>query len=123
MKLSFDRVSRPTGLVGVLLLCGLTVVGCSKKEESADKSDETKVEVVTTNPVVKCDDQMALTQLTQSVKSTLGAQSQNLFKNYADNVFTIDFLRQRSYLIFNVYNNWAMSINALYHGVVLYNEN
>ena len=86
MKLSFDRVSRPTGLVGVLLLCGLTVVGCSKKEESADKSDETKVEVVTTNPVVKCDDQMALTQLTQSVKSTLGAQSQNLFKNYADNV-------------------------------------
>ena len=84
MKLSFDRVSRPTGLVGVMLLCGLTAVGCSKKEESTDKSDEAKVEVVTTDPVVQCDDQVALTQLTQTVQSTLGSQSQRLFNSYAE---------------------------------------
>lgn len=84
MKLSFDRVSRPAGLVGVMLLCGLTAVGCSKKEESTDKSDEAKVEVVTTDPVVQCDDQVALTQLTQTVQSTLGSQSQRLFNSYAE---------------------------------------
>lgn len=84
MKLSFDRVSRPTSLVGVMLLCGLTAVGCSKKEESTDKSDEAKVEVVTTAPVVQCDDQVALTQLTQTVQSTLGSQSQRLFNAYAE---------------------------------------
>ncbi len=84
MKLSFDRVSRPAGLVGVMLLCGLTVVGCSKKEEPTDKSDEAKVEVVTDDPVVQCDDQIALTQLTQTVQSTLGSQSQRLFNAYAE---------------------------------------
>ncbi|WP_296402973.1 hypothetical protein [Psychrobacter sp.] len=84
MKLSFDCGSRPINLVGVLLLCGLTAVGCSKKEESTEKSEKTKVEVVTTAPVVQCDDQMALTQLTHSIQSSLGSQTQNLFNNYAD---------------------------------------
>ena len=84
MKLSFDRVSRPTNLVGVILLCGLTAVGCSKKEESTDdKTDDNNVEVVTTAPVVQCDDQMALTQLTHTVQSTLASQSQKLFTAYA----------------------------------------
>ena len=85
MKLSFDRMSRPTSLVGVMLLCGLTAVGCSKKEEPTDNSDEANVEVVTTDPVVQCDDQVALTQLTQTVQSTLGSQSQKLFTSYAEN--------------------------------------
>lgn len=84
MKLSFVRVSRPTSLVGVMLLCGLTAVGCSKKEEPTDKSAEAEVEVVTADPVVQCDDQIALTQLTQTVQSTLGNQSQRLFNAYAD---------------------------------------
>lgn len=85
MKSSFQRVSRPASLAGVVLLCGLTVVGCNKKQESTDKTEETEVEVVTTDPVVQCDDQVALNKLRQSIKSNLSSQTQNIFKSYADN--------------------------------------
>lgn len=84
MKLSFDRVSRPASLVGVVILCGLTAVGCSKKEEStADKAEEAKVEVAPAS-VVACNDQVALAQLTNMVQSTLTGQSQKLFSAYAE---------------------------------------
>lgn len=85
MKSSFQRVSHPASLAGVVLLCGLTVVGCNKKQESTDKTEETEVEVVTTDPVVQCDDQVALNKLRQSIKSNLSSQTQNIFKSYADN--------------------------------------
>lgn len=85
MKLSFQRVSHSASLAGVVLLCGLTVVGCNKKQESTDKTEETDVEVVTTVPGVQCDDQVALNKLRQSIKSNLSSQTQNLFKSYVDN--------------------------------------
>lgn len=88
MKLSFERVSRPVSLAGIVLLCGLTVVGCDKKQESetTDKTEDTNTEVVAVDPVVQCDDQVALTQLQNSIQSTLGSQTQNLFTAYAENV-------------------------------------
>lgn len=88
MKLSFERVSRPASLAGIVLLCGLTVVGCNKKQETTESTESTEegdVEVVVADPVVQCDDQVALSQLRQSIKTNLNSQTQNLFKTYADN--------------------------------------
>lgn len=88
MKLSFDSVSRHTGLVSVALLCGITAVSCSKKQEAS--SDENQVVVAEnenaadTAPAIQCNDPIALTQLTQSVKASVGSQTQALFNSYAE---------------------------------------
>ena len=84
MKLSFDSVSRHKGLVGVALICGLTAVGCSKQTDE-NNAEEAPVEVAASNaPAVQCDDQVALTQLTQSVQTAVNAQTQGLFNSYAE---------------------------------------
>lgn len=94
MKLSFDSVSRHKGLVSVALICGLTAVGCSKKNDDKVDVDADQQQInaeatessesVSNVSNLQCDDQAISAQLTQAVQSAVNAQTQNLFTRFAD---------------------------------------
>lgn len=77
--------------VGIGLVCGLVMTGCSRSDndesvETSDTNIETETPAVDDDavPLIACDDPMVQDRLKNAVKNTLSQQTQSIAANYAN---------------------------------------
>ncbi|WP_019673003.1 hypothetical protein [Psychrobacter lutiphocae] len=70
-------------VVGIMLLCALAAVSCSKQPKTEEGgTEQAQVDNVLV-PVLDCDEPMVSSQLEQAVKASLNSQAQRQFNAYA----------------------------------------